>query len=166
MGEHVCPPWLSFLLTNAFRRMAHDPSRILGQRKNAGLSLDVGRGIDGEIEYPGLRHGDDDNSRVDRHSASQKSFSRDISLLRRQNPFKMKNCPRLRLPEIHEIPAPAARQIASDYIRCVGGKNLPRGKPRICRNLDSIVFAQDWRRRTRQHRPPLVRQDGLGYEFP
>jgi len=31
MGEHVCPPWLSFLLTNVFRRMAHDPGRILAR---------------------------------------------------------------------------------------------------------------------------------------
>jgi len=45
MGEHVCPPWLSFLLTNAFRRMAHDPSRILGRfLKEGDVAIDIGCG--------------------------------------------------------------------------------------------------------------------------
>jgi ubiquinone/menaquinone biosynthesis C-methylase UbiE len=45
MGEHVCPPWLSFLLTNVFRRMAHDPDRILARFLNEGdVAVDIGCG--------------------------------------------------------------------------------------------------------------------------
>ncbi len=45
MSEHVCPPWLSFLLTNVFRRMAHDPGRILARFLNEGdVAIDIGCG--------------------------------------------------------------------------------------------------------------------------
>lgn len=45
MAEHVCPPWLSFLLTNGFRRLAHDPDRILIRFLKAGdVALDIGCG--------------------------------------------------------------------------------------------------------------------------
>ncbi len=45
MGEHVCPTWLSFLLTNVFRRMAHDPDRILARfLKEGDVAVDVGCG--------------------------------------------------------------------------------------------------------------------------
>jgi len=44
-GEHVCPTWLSFLLTNVFRRMAHDPDRILARfLKEGDVAVDVGCG--------------------------------------------------------------------------------------------------------------------------
>lgn len=45
MAGHVCPPWLSFTLTNVFRRMFHDPKNILGRFIKAGDTvLDVGCG--------------------------------------------------------------------------------------------------------------------------
>jgi ubiquinone/menaquinone biosynthesis C-methylase UbiE len=45
MAEHVCPPWLSFTLTNAFRRLAQDPDRIVGPFVRPGdVVLDVGCG--------------------------------------------------------------------------------------------------------------------------
>jgi ubiquinone/menaquinone biosynthesis C-methylase UbiE len=45
MAEHVCPPWLSFTLTNVFRRLAQDPDRILGPFVRPGdVVLDVGCG--------------------------------------------------------------------------------------------------------------------------
>lgn len=45
MAEHVCPPWLSFTLTNVFRRLAQDPNRILGPFVRPGdIVLDVGCG--------------------------------------------------------------------------------------------------------------------------
>jgi len=45
VAEHVCPPWLSFLLTNVFRRWAHDPDRILGRFLRQGdMALDIGCG--------------------------------------------------------------------------------------------------------------------------
>lgn len=45
MTEPLCPPWLSFTLTNAFRRLAHDPVRILRPFVREGDAvLDVGCG--------------------------------------------------------------------------------------------------------------------------
>ena len=45
MAEPLCPPWLSFTLTNALRRMAHDPVRILGPFLREGdVAFDVGCG--------------------------------------------------------------------------------------------------------------------------
>ena len=45
MHEHVCPPWLSFTLTNVFRRIAQDPDRILGRFIRPGdVVLDIGCG--------------------------------------------------------------------------------------------------------------------------
>lgn len=45
MAEHVCPPWLSFTLTNVLRRLAQDPDRILGPFVRPGdIVLDVGCG--------------------------------------------------------------------------------------------------------------------------
>ncbi len=45
MTEPLCPAWLSFTLTNVFRRMAHDPARILGPFLRAGdTAIDVGCG--------------------------------------------------------------------------------------------------------------------------
>lgn len=45
MAGHVCPPWLSFTLTNFFRRMFHDPNEILARFIKPGDTvLDVGCG--------------------------------------------------------------------------------------------------------------------------
>lgn len=45
MIEHRCPPWLSFTLTNIFRRLAHDPARTLGPFVRPGDTvLDIGCG--------------------------------------------------------------------------------------------------------------------------
>jgi len=45
MAGHVCPPWLSFTLTNVFRRMFHDPEKILARFIKPGdTALDVGCG--------------------------------------------------------------------------------------------------------------------------
>jgi ubiquinone/menaquinone biosynthesis C-methylase UbiE len=45
MHEHRCPVWLSFTLTNIFRRLAHDPARILGPLVRPGDTvLDIGCG--------------------------------------------------------------------------------------------------------------------------
>jgi len=45
MAEHTCPPWMSFTLTNVFRRMAHDPNKILARfLKEGDTALDVGCG--------------------------------------------------------------------------------------------------------------------------
>jgi SAM-dependent methyltransferase len=45
MHEPLCPAWLSFTLTNIFRRMAHDPARILGPFVREGdTALDIGCG--------------------------------------------------------------------------------------------------------------------------
>ncbi len=45
MAEPLCPAWLSFTLTNVFRRMAHDPVRILRPFLREGdTALDVGCG--------------------------------------------------------------------------------------------------------------------------
>lgn len=45
MTELLCPAWLSFSLTNVFRRMAHDPARILGPFLREGdTAIDVGSG--------------------------------------------------------------------------------------------------------------------------
>lgn len=45
MHEPLCPAWLSFTLTNVFRRMAHDPARILGPFvREGGTVLDIGCG--------------------------------------------------------------------------------------------------------------------------
>ena len=45
MPEPLCPAWLSFTLTNAFRRMVHDPARILGPFLREGdTAIDVGSG--------------------------------------------------------------------------------------------------------------------------
>jgi ubiquinone/menaquinone biosynthesis C-methylase UbiE len=45
MAEHVCPPWLSFTLTNVFRRLAQDPDRTVGPFVRPGdVVLDVGCG--------------------------------------------------------------------------------------------------------------------------
>ena len=45
MAEPLCPAWLSFTLTNIFRRMAHDPVRILRPFLREGdTALDVGCG--------------------------------------------------------------------------------------------------------------------------
>lgn len=45
MPEHVCPPWMSFTLTNVFRRMTQDPDRILGRFIRPGdVVLDIGCG--------------------------------------------------------------------------------------------------------------------------
>jgi len=45
MPEHVCPPWMSFTLTNVFRRISQDPDRILGGFIRPGdVVLDIGCG--------------------------------------------------------------------------------------------------------------------------
>jgi len=45
MAEPLCPPWLSFTLTNIFRRTAHDPVRILRPFIREGDTvIDVGNG--------------------------------------------------------------------------------------------------------------------------
>ena len=45
MPEPLCPAWMSFTLTNIFRRMAHDPVRILRPFLGEGdTALDVGCG--------------------------------------------------------------------------------------------------------------------------
>ena len=45
MAGHVCPPWLAFLLTSVFRRMFHNPERILARFIKPGDTvLDVGCG--------------------------------------------------------------------------------------------------------------------------
>ena len=45
MAEPLCPAWLSFTLTNVFRRLAHDPARILRPFvKDGDTALDVGCG--------------------------------------------------------------------------------------------------------------------------
>jgi ubiquinone/menaquinone biosynthesis C-methylase UbiE len=45
MAERTCPPWLSFTLTNALRRMFHNPLTILsGFIKPGATVLDVGCG--------------------------------------------------------------------------------------------------------------------------
>jgi ubiquinone/menaquinone biosynthesis C-methylase UbiE len=45
MAGHVCPPWLSFTLTNFFRRMFHDPKKILARFiKSGDTVVDVGCG--------------------------------------------------------------------------------------------------------------------------
>lgn len=45
MAGHVCPPWLSFTLTNVFRRMFHNPETILARFIKPGDTvLDVGCG--------------------------------------------------------------------------------------------------------------------------
>lgn len=45
MTEPLCPAWLSFTLTNAFRRLAHDPFRILRPFVREGdAALDIGCG--------------------------------------------------------------------------------------------------------------------------
>lgn len=45
MAEPLCPAWLSFTLTNVFRRMAHDPVRVLSPYVRAGdVALDIGSG--------------------------------------------------------------------------------------------------------------------------
>jgi ubiquinone/menaquinone biosynthesis C-methylase UbiE len=45
MPEHICPPWLSFLLINPFRRRAQNPKRILDPYLKGGdVALDAGCG--------------------------------------------------------------------------------------------------------------------------
>lgn len=45
MAEPLCPAWLSFTLTNVFRRMAHPPARILAPFiRDGDTVLDVGCG--------------------------------------------------------------------------------------------------------------------------
>lgn len=45
MAEPLCPAWLSFTLTNVFRRMLHDPVRILAPfLKEGDTALDIGCG--------------------------------------------------------------------------------------------------------------------------
>ena len=45
MAEPLCPAWLSFTLTNAFRRLAQDPARILAPFIKEGETLlDIGCG--------------------------------------------------------------------------------------------------------------------------
>ena len=45
MAEPLCPAWLSFTLTNVFRRLAHDPARILRPYIQEGdMALDIGCG--------------------------------------------------------------------------------------------------------------------------
>jgi ubiquinone/menaquinone biosynthesis C-methylase UbiE len=45
MAEHVCPPWLWFLLINPFRRWAQNPKRILdAYLKRGDVALDAGCG--------------------------------------------------------------------------------------------------------------------------
>ena len=45
MTEPPCPAWLSFTLTNVFRRMAHDPTRILSPfLRDGDTAVDIGCG--------------------------------------------------------------------------------------------------------------------------
>jgi ubiquinone/menaquinone biosynthesis C-methylase UbiE len=45
MTEPLCPAWLSFTLTNALRRLAHDPVALLGPfLKEGDTAVDVGSG--------------------------------------------------------------------------------------------------------------------------
>jgi ubiquinone/menaquinone biosynthesis C-methylase UbiE len=45
MPEHICPPWLSFLLINPFRRWAQNPKKILDHYLKKGeIALDAGCG--------------------------------------------------------------------------------------------------------------------------
>jgi len=43
--QNICPPWLSFTLTNVFRRMFHNPRKILDRFVKSGdTALDIGCG--------------------------------------------------------------------------------------------------------------------------
>lgn len=45
MAEHVCPPWLWFLLINPFRSWAQNPRKLLGSYVKKGyMALDAGCG--------------------------------------------------------------------------------------------------------------------------
>jgi len=45
MPDHICPPWLSFLLINPFRRWAQNPEKILEHYlKKGDVALDAGCG--------------------------------------------------------------------------------------------------------------------------
>jgi ubiquinone/menaquinone biosynthesis C-methylase UbiE len=45
MPEHICPPWLSFLLINPLRRWAQNPKKILDHYlKKGDVALDAGCG--------------------------------------------------------------------------------------------------------------------------
>jgi ubiquinone/menaquinone biosynthesis C-methylase UbiE len=46
MGDHVCPWWLAYAFDNRFRRLFHDPRKILAPYVSTGMTvLDVGCGM-------------------------------------------------------------------------------------------------------------------------
>jgi ubiquinone/menaquinone biosynthesis C-methylase UbiE len=46
MSEHVCPVWIGYLLASPFRRLFHDPAKILGPHVGSGMTaLDAGPGM-------------------------------------------------------------------------------------------------------------------------
>jgi ubiquinone/menaquinone biosynthesis C-methylase UbiE len=46
MSRHVCPWWLGYFIDNRWRRLIHDPRRIVGPYVRAGMTvLDVGCGM-------------------------------------------------------------------------------------------------------------------------
>ncbi len=43
MGDHVCPPWIGYLLASPLRRIFHNPQQILGPHVTEGMRvLDIG----------------------------------------------------------------------------------------------------------------------------
>ncbi len=46
MAEHVCPPWIGFLMASRLRRLVHDPNRILRPYVAEGMTvLEPGPGM-------------------------------------------------------------------------------------------------------------------------
>ena len=46
MGDHVCPWWLAYTFDNSFRRIFHNPEKMLGSYVSKGMTvLDVGCGM-------------------------------------------------------------------------------------------------------------------------
>jgi len=46
MGDHICPWWLAYTFDNPFRRLLHNPGKMLGPYVTTGMTaLDVGCGM-------------------------------------------------------------------------------------------------------------------------
>lgn len=46
MGDHICPWWLAYTFDNSFRRIFHNPEKMLGSYVSKGMTvLDVGCGM-------------------------------------------------------------------------------------------------------------------------
>lgn len=46
MGDHICPWWLAYTFDNPFRRIFHNPEKMLGSYVSKGMTvLDVGCGM-------------------------------------------------------------------------------------------------------------------------